>query len=297
MPNHNIFDEANSKICLSLIEKYFSSPDAKHDKRRNEYYTLSPLRNDEHVKAGTFSISTQTGLYNDKATGDKGNFIQLVSHKFGLTLKQAAEKIISDSGGIVMQNEKHNTHDKYEKSKPDKLPAIVPIPIGVEVDLQKFVQSEFNRNLHGKAKKIYIYKNIKQKSILCVCRYENETMDGKIEKETIPYYYTKKGWRAGRPEGVRIPLFNEDKLAGWKGDILITEGEKCASVKVEGYVNISWLGGTENVDKADWNIVKDLPGRKIIWPDFDEPGKKAALYIKSVLTDVEILDVDNYFKE
>jgi len=287
MPDQNIFEEANAKICLSLIEKYFASPDAKHDKRRNEYYTLSPLRADENVKSGTFSINTVTGLYNDKATGDKGNFIQLVSLKFGISKLQAAEKIISDSGGIVMADD-DKKKKTTEKKKP---PAIVPIPPGVEIELQKFVQSEFNRNLHGKAKKIYIYKNIKQEAILCVCRYETETLDGKVEKQTIPYYYTAKGWRAGKPEGVKIPLFNEHLLKDYKGNVLITEGEKCGSVKVKGYVNISWLGGTENVDKQNWEILNSLPGRKIIWPDNDSTGKKAAMQIKSIVKDAEILDI------
>jgi hypothetical protein len=289
MPD-NIFKEAENKICLSLIEKYFSAPKAKYDKRRGEYFTLSPLRNDSNVKAGTFSINIDTGLYNDLATGDKGNFIQLVQKKFNLSLLDAAKKIIQDSGGIVMDDKKDERHTAQADKKP---PVIIPIPPGVEKELQSIVQNQYNRDLHGKAVRIYVYKNYNGDGIMCVCRYEKE-IDGKKDKEHIPYYYSKKGWRAGRPDIKKYPLYNEDKLKGNDLPVLVVEGEKCASIKVDGYVVVSWLGGTESVDRSDWEILQNR--KVIIWPDNDEPGLKAAMYIKKILPKAEILDIGEGMK-
>jgi 5S rRNA maturation endonuclease (ribonuclease M5) len=34
----------------------------------------------------------------------------------------------------------------------------------------------------------------------------------------------------------------------------------------------------------------------IIWPDYDEPGMKAAIYIKKILPKAEILDVEEGMK-
>jgi putative DNA primase/helicase len=286
----NIFKSAESKICLSLIEKYFSAPKAKYDKRRNEYFTLSPLRADEHVKAGTFSINVNTGLWSDLATGDKGNFIQLVQKKFNLSALDAAKKIIQDSGGIVMDDKR----DERKTTQADKKPApIIPIPVGVAEELNKIVQNQYNQDAHGKAVRIYVYKNYDGDAVLCVCRYEKE-IDGEKDKEHIPYYYSKKGWRAGRPDIKKYPLYNEDKLKENDLPVLVVEGEKCGNIKVDGYVVVSWLGGTGSVELADWEILQNR--KVIIWPDNDEPGMKAAMYIKKILPKAEILDMGEGMK-
>ena len=85
-----------------------------------------------------------------------------------------------------------------QKTKKEKPTAIIPIPADTADALQEVVKSKYNIKNHGKAVSIHVYKNIKNESVFCICRYEK---DG--GKEHIPYYYSTAGWRAGRPPGLK----------------------------------------------------------------------------------------------
>ena len=111
----DIFEQAQRCISLRLIERYFGAKDAKYIETSGEYATLSPLRKDEHVKSGTFSINVTTGLWHDKATGEGGNFFDLVSRAFNISEVEAAKKIIADSGGVMP-----DANEKKEKRKKKK---------------------------------------------------------------------------------------------------------------------------------------------------------------------------------
>ncbi len=72
--------------------------------------------------------------------------------------------------------------------------------------------------------------------------------------------------------------------------VMIVEGEKCKDAAhrlLPQYVCLSWAGGTNAVDKADW---RSLAGRDtvVIWPDNDEPGLKAADKICEILLDLGV---------
>lgn len=283
-----IFEDAERAISshgLSLIKRYFDVDGSKIDKNRNEFFTKSPLRKDDHVKSGTFSINIDSGLWNDLASHENGNFIQLVSKAYGLTLLEAAEKILSDTGNYQNEPEEKQPEKKKEKKK---LPPVIPIPNSAQNELQKIVCDAWNRENHGTAKAIYVYKNIKNESVFCVCRYEKEIAGKKPDKEHIPYYYTLEGWKAGRPD-CKLPLYHEELLADNVLPVLIIEGEKCANIKVDGYILVSWIGGTGSVDNTDFSLLENRD--IIIWPDNDEAGLKAAYKIKSKLTKSEILDI------
>lgn len=293
-----LFEQARSLINTNTIERYFAAPGSKWVK--GEYWTLSPLRDDKNIKSGTFSINAE-GLWKDMATGEGGDFIDLICAKYNCSKKEAAEKIVRDCTGSDYIEEstkghsgrqKQAKHTKEEHKKPVKKNAVI-IPETPEIKelLIKKVQSSFNLEQYGKPAKIYTYKNIDQQIIMYVCRYERQAESG-IAKNTIPYYYDGERFNVGRPENLKIPLFNEDQLTDKEKPVLIVEGEKCAKIAVEGYIVVSWIGGTGNVQKADFSLLK---GRKIIiWPDNDEAGRKAGLYLKDLLeTDsaVEMLEI------
>lgn len=78
------------------------------------------------------------------------------------------------------------------------------------------------------------------------------------------------------------PLYGLDRI-GASSQIIVVEGEKCADALSRHMqrVAVSWVGGTNGVDHADWT---PLRGKSvIIVPDFDGPGAKTALAIKSRL--------------
>lgn len=75
------------------------------------------------------------------------------------------------------------------------------------------------------------------------------------------------------------PLYGLDRLAQADptAPVLLVEGEKAADAAAERFPEsavLTWQGGTNATGKADW---RPLAGRRVvIWPDNDEPGRKAA---------------------
>jgi putative DNA primase/helicase len=89
-------------------------------------------------------------------------------------------------------------------------------------------------------------------------------------------------WAAGRWSAKAMPeprpLYDLPALSARAGDpVLLVEGEKCveaAAPVLRRYVVTTWPGGANGWRKANWGL---LAGRSVdIWPDNDEPGRKAA---------------------
>ena len=89
MTNDHLFERARQAITRGLIERYLLIPGAHW--KGNEFWTLNPNRPDKHI--GSFHIS-DIGQWFDHAIEQGGDLIEIISKRDGLTLKQAAEKII-----------------------------------------------------------------------------------------------------------------------------------------------------------------------------------------------------------
>ena len=119
-----------------------------------------------------------------------------------------------------------------------------------------------------------------------------ETPDGKqVLPLTLWQCSDRLKWKfRGFPEP--RPVFNQHLLAHFPdAKVLIVEGEKCAEVltilfrdsgAITKLIPVTWMGGCGGVYKADWTLLKDRKG-VILWPDNDEPGKKAMLQIAGIL--------------
>ena len=85
-----------------------------------------------------------------------------------------------------------------------------------------------------------------------------------------------EGWCHGSLENA--PLYGlPELLAHPDKQVLVVEGEKCRDASAEALrgrvVVVSWCGGTNRVDRADWS---PLEGRSVIWwADNDDEGRKA----------------------
>jgi hypothetical protein len=91
----------------------------------------------------------------------------------------------------------------------------------------------------------------------------------------------------------RRPLYGLNRLAQRPdAPVVVVEGEKTADAAQEHFpehVAITWPGGTNAVRKADWSI---LNGRQVvIWPDADEPGRKASRDVALMARAAGALDV------
>lgn len=267
----DIFKTARECISKGLIERMFYSQKAKWEK--NEYWTLSPIRNDKTI--GSFHISDK-GQYFDHATSEGGDLIDLVCKKHSFTQRQAAEYIIHTAGGVLPEEKK--------KNKKQKLPPVLPIPEDALPKLNAYLNTKWMVDNIGPVVSGWEYRNQQGELQFCVARHEK---DGK--KAIKPYYWSGKRWEHGNPLKDKFPLYGITRDLSLP--ILIVEGEKCADIKVDGYTLLTWCGGTNQWDKSDWTILDDK--KVIIWPDNDGPGITAAININSILKNTKILDIKN----
>ena len=293
----SIFETAREAVSSSLIKSYFPNGDERGD----EYWITSPFRHDDKNN-NNFSINLDTGFYFDWADSSdngKGDFIKLVSLTQNCTLKEAAEKIARESGKYI--------DEPKPKRKKKELPDPVIIPENKETEKSFFnrVTEKFFLDKFGTPKKAFKYRDIDGKWLFTVCRFEKE-VDGKKTKNPILFYLgTDKKWYMKWHEKLQpFSLYGVEKLKKHPTlPVLIVEGEKCADVEVKGYNLLSWLGGTKNLNKTDFSILKDR--EVFIWPDCDsqkkengdyipetrQPGLSAALQIKTKIGHGKILDI------
>jgi predicted P-loop ATPase len=93
------------------------------------------------------------------------------------------------------------------------------------------------------------------------------------------------------------PLQGLDDLARRPdAPVLVVSGEKCREAgarMLPGFVTVTWPGGDNNVDKADWNPLENRAS-VTLWPDCDQSGREAAARIAARLSaPVRVLDVDD----
>ena len=68
--------------------------------------------------------------------------------------------------------------------------------------------------------------------------------------------------------------------------LVIVEGEPCAEYLAKlGYLAVTWVGGVQIVDKAEWSPISALARRYsiILWPDDDDAGRKAMSWVQTEL--------------
>lgn len=133
---------------------------------------------------------------------------------------------------------------------------------------------------HGKPRTgLWEYRGLKGELLGYVARF-----DGPDGKDVVPFFKrTGAGWKAGAAQTPRF-LYGLHTLASHLGPILICEGEKATDAAqrlAPDYACMTWPGGSKAVGKADFS---PLSGRDVVvWPDADEPGRKAAQAILEAL--------------
>ena len=290
----DVFDKARAAISRSLIERYFSVDKSYWDK--DEFYTLNPLRVDKNI--GSFSIN-EGGYYKDFASKEKGDFIDLVSKKFNLSLLKTAEMIIKDTGGIIEHENESRKNDKSQKNKKKEKPPIYPIPETEFESLQKFAGKEYfltaKKGPPWDLKKFYAYRNYNNDIIFIIGRYERPNQKNpkdKNQKKFIPFWLQEgPKWRAIRPEYfMPFPLYGINKIFDNNDPVIIVSGEECTNVELDEYNIITYQGGDNRVKESDWKTLKDR--KIIIWPDNDTAGYDAAKEIRNdYLPHAIILDI------
>lgn len=144
----------------------------------------------------------------------------------------------------------------------------------------------------------YEYQNGDGTTSFVVARWDS--VNGHQKKSFSPYCWDGDQWVRKQlvPAGER-PLLNlPGILDNYRGPVLVVEGEKTASAAAAacpGWTVTTWAGGSSAVGTADWSPLKDR--EVVIWPDNDEPGRKAAAQIKERLPRAHVVTVPLDFPE
>lgn len=292
-----IFEQARDAIGAGVVESLTNSPGAYW--QGGEFFTLNPLRGDSHI--GSFSIN-EKGLWNDFASNESGDLIDMLVGMRGGTKKEAAAEIIRLAGGVVREDDNPVRKSAPKKAKPDKPAPQIPAPETSLKALNPAASADWAVQRYGKPVKGWTYRTAQGGVAFAITRHEKP--DG--SKDVVPWYYGQDGrWHNGQAYEHGRPLYKLDQIV--KADkatpVLVVEGEKCASIEVQGYLVVTWAGGSSATGRTDW---APLEGREvIIWPDADQqtdkagkilpwneqPGMKAALAILNRLPGAKILDV------
>lgn len=258
------YDKAKA-ILTKSPEKYFPGGE---NKSGDYFFSRRPgdKSPSAHIVPGSDAV---------KDFGDpdfRGSVLDVYSELNGLTVPEAVARLVPESAQL-----------------PAKTPAAAPPMMPIPPEAINSLKEKIRSSRRGKASGGWRYDNAEGGWMFSVIRFDGP--GGK--KEIIPYYYTMDNhWKEGVPVKDSRPLFNLPLLSRFPHyPVLITEGEKCASVEVKGWVVVTWSSGSSSVAKTDWS---PLAKRKVtIWPDADEPGLKAALQIKNRLPHAEILDIQD----
>lgn len=264
----DVFAIARSKIGRGIIEEYFAVNGSYW--KRNEFWTLNPYRGDKHI--GSFHISID-GQWFDHATNEGGDFINLVARSKNISDLEAAKEI---AGGDYQPAPK-KTSKTRPREREIKVQPKYPIPEKETDTFIDYARTDFYQRKWGKYVCTFAIRNVKNEILYFVVRYESapKNEDEKKQKNTIPFYLgVDNKYYAKLPWDEKIPMYGVQKLkTGCK--VIIVEGEKKAIVPCGDYVLISPVGGSAKFKYADVEPLK-LASEVIVWPDADEPGRKAA---------------------
>lgn len=298
--SNDIFINAEQCISIALIERYFSCVGAKW--QGDKYYTKSPLRSDSHINQ-TFAIFNHGG-YKDMSTSESGNFIQLVSKSFNLSLKESAEKILNDCGGEIAQQIPVKKETVLQK---DHTILYADDTEEERENLKNNINSKFFcetggffKDENGEPFAAYNY-TYNGKIWLCVAGFymfnaSDEPIlkkDGKQKKQFVPFRFTNdsgawKRWKVGNPYK-NLHLLGIDDITPGK-PIIVVEGEKCQRVECDEFTLISWCGGCGQLGRTDFTPLKEHGAPVYLWPDNDDAGKKAMLAIRARVPNAIILN-------
>lgn len=133
----------------------------------------------------------------------------------------------------------------------------------------------------------WIYRDADGRPLGATARHNRQ--DG--NKMVLPWICLEGKWQC-KGFGDKRPLYGLELLAKRPFDaVLLVEGEKAAVAARRLFpdmIGITWQGGTGSIGKTDWS---PLNGRDVVmWPDADEPGRKAALELADIVAGLHIVD-------
>ncbi len=208
----------------------------------------------------SLSVNVQSGKWADFATGEKGgDLISLYAAIHRLSQGDAAKALGADAS-LVPPTPARRAAPKRDEARSIGLPpADAPVP-------------SFKSVKYGLPTAVWEYRTATGELIGYIARHDPKDS----RKQILPYSWDSDGkrWRNWAFPTPR-PLYGLHLLAQRpEAPVLIVEGEKAADAARElakAYVVMTWPGGVESLDRADFS---PLAGRQLLlWPDADNSHK------------------------
>lgn len=232
----------------------------------------------------SLQINLRKGLWMDFAGDQKGDMIKLWSLARNVTPGKAAKELDERlrAGGVTQQAGKAPA--RARTTPTDDWTALPHAPADARHRPRHFT--------YGLPAATWTYRTVDGHVAGVVCRFQFK--DG--SKDVIPYTWCRhkdgrEGWRWKSMLAPRL-LYGLPLLARWPArPVLVVEGEKTADAARRllggAAVVVTWAGGSKAIDRTCWT---PLEGRKVsVWPDADEPGIKAAAWVKERLGKVRVI--------
>lgn len=263
-----------------------------------EYLALNPKRSDS--KLGSLSVNRDSGAGGDFATGETwGDLVAMTAWRFDCGQLEAAERL-ADLLGIQKPNrQKRATGDERKAghanapTPPTKAPpataspkpapnaegweCVIPVPADAP-------PPHVANPRQGRPAIRYEYRTAAGALGFLIDRYQSA--GGKSFAQLTLWRNTagRTEWRWKSPPAPRLLYGLELLAARPDAPVIVCEGEKAAEAARQlatEFVCLSWPGGANAVDKADW---LPLAGRDVtLWPDLDEPGAACMAKLAGIL--------------
>ncbi|MDA8120760.1 MAG: phage/plasmid primase, P4 family [Gammaproteobacteria bacterium] len=236
----------------------------------------------------SFSVNLESGAFADFASDIKGgDLVALYAAIHGLSQTNAALELADKIGHQTSNysSRPHSTNGLHANGESPLSPAAEQSPESVALPEPLGMQSRW-----------CYYPATEGGPVLVVCRLRDPE-----KGKTYRQYTWRDGKWVAKSLGVSRPLYRlRELLSAPNAPVLLVEGEKCADAAIAAlppsWCVTTWSQGSNAVKNTDFS---PLYGRAVtIWPDADEPGRKAAAQIAAQLlshkTQVSVIPTENF---
>lgn len=272
-PNFNEIDASLACDVEGRVREWY--PDRKIEKA-GEWLRIG--------KNGGLKVRASDGYWADHSEGRKGpGLVSLYAWEFDFPKPEAARRLSNGRVDTIPTTRRATaqtgTQDVQQAEYKLALtePAIPPI---------------FDSRL-GKPSQYFRYRTRTGEFAMVVARFDQ---DGGKDIRQLAWLKDKDGVESWQRPTLAAPaknlLYHGEQLAQYPNKpVLIVEGEKCVEAIASDWTDwviLTWQGGTSTAGKADWS---GLESRDVtIWPDNDEPGRKAAASIAEQIPNAKLVN-------